>query len=392
MKLAFVVQRYGLDINGGAELHCRWVAEHMNKFCDVEVLTTRAFDYITWKNHYPQGEEYINGIPVRRFSVNRPRNPDRFGKVQDFILENEHKENDELRWLLEEGPVSSSLIHYIKAHKSDYDYFIFFSYRYYLSFWGIDAVPHKSILVPTAEHDPIIHLKIFKDLFRKPQAFVYNSVEEREMIQTLSQNEDVMGDVVGVGTEIPKEFRTEEFRKKYRIPGPYIIYVGRIDMNKGCDELFDFFLRLKGESDTDVKLILVGNTKLTIPSHSDIFYLGYLSEEEKFSALYGADFLIMPSFFESLSMVTLEAWAMGKPVLANARCMVLKGQCLRSNAGLFYENYEEFSLAFHLLLSSERFRETLGINGQKYFNQNYTWEVIEKKYLSLLDRLQERPA
>lgn len=392
MKLAFVVQRYGLDINGGAELHCRWVAEHMKKFCDIKILTTRAFDYITWKNHFPLGEENINGIPVKRFSVNRPRNPERFGKIQDFILENEHKENDELRWLLEEGPVSSSLIHYIKDYESDYDYFIFFSYRYYLSFWGIDAVPRKSILVPTAEHDPVIHLKIFKDLFRKPQAFIYNSEEEREMIQTLSQNKDVMSDVVGVGTEIPREFKTEEFRKKYRIPGPYIIYVGRIDKNKGCDELFDFFLRLKEESEIDVKLVLVGSTKLKIPSHSDIFYLGYASEEEKFSALHGAEFLIMPSFFESLSMVTLEAWAMGKPVLANARCTVLKGQCLRSNAGLFYKNYEEFSLAFHLLLFSERLRKIMGTNGQKYFNRNYTWEVIEKKYLSLLDRLQERPA
>lgn len=392
MKLAFVVQRYGLDINGGAELHCRWVAEHLKKFCDIEVLTTRAFDYITWKNYFPQGEESINGIPVKRFSVNRPRNPERFGKIQDFIVKHEHKEIDELRWIEEEGPLSSSLIHYIKEHNSEYDFFIFFSYRYYHSYWGIDAVPHKSILVPTAEQDDVIHLKIFKDLFRKPQAFVYNSVEEREMIQTLSRNEYVMGDVVGVGTEVPEDFETEEFRKKYQIPGPYVLYVGRIDINKGCNELFDFFLRFKKESEFDAKLVLVGNTKIKIPSHSDIIFLGFTSEEEKFSALHGAEFLIMPSFFESLSMVTLEAWAMGKPVLANARCPVLKGQCLRSNAGLFYENYAEFSLAFHLLLFSKRLRIIMGTNGKKYFNQNYAWDVIEKKYLAILDRLQEKSA
>jgi len=392
MKLAFVVQRYGLDINGGAELHCRWVAEHMKKFCDVEVLTTRAFDYITWKDHFPQGEENINGVCVKRFSVNRPRNPERFGKIQEFIVENEHKENDELRWLEEEGPLSSSLIHYIKEHESDYDYFIFFSYRYYHSYWGIQAVSHKSILVPTAEHDDVIYLKIFKELFRKPQAFVFNSIEERKMIQTLSQNENIMGDVVGVGTEVPKEFKTAEFRKKHQISGPYVIYMGRIDENKGCDELFDFFLRLKKESDSDVKLVLVGNTKLKIPSHPDIIYLGFTSEEEKFSALNGAEFLLMPSFFESLSMVTLEAWAMGKPVLANARCEVLKGQCERSHAGFYYENYSEFNLAFHLLLSAERLRKIMGTNGKKYFDQNYTWEVIENKYLALLDRLSERSA
>lgn len=387
MKLAFVVQRYGLEINGGAELHCRWVAEHMKNYCDVEVLTTRAFDYITWKDHYPPGERAINGIPVKRFSVNRPRNPEKFGKTQDFILENEHKESDELRWLEEEGPLSPSLIQYIKDHEKDYDYFIFFSYRYYHSYWGIHAVPHKSILVPTAEHDPVIHLKIFRDLFRKPRAFVYNSVEEREMICSLSRNDDVVGDVVGVGTEVPSGFSTQAFRQKYQIAGPYAIYIGRIDENKGCDELFDFYLRFKEESASDLKLVLVGNTKLQIPSHPDIHFLGFSSEEDKFSALNGAELLIMPSFFESLSMVTLEAWALKKPVLANARCEVLKGQCLRSNGGLFYKNYAEFSRTLGLLLSSPRLRTIMGENGQKYFNENYTWEVIEHKYLALLEQL-----
>jgi len=389
MKIAFVIQRYGLEIIGGAELHCRWVAEHLKKFFDVEVLTTRAYDYITWKNHYLKGEDTVNGIPVKRFSVSSTRDPKRFRRIQDYIMENEHKEEDELRWLEEEGPSSPSLIKYIKEHQSDYDYFIFFSYRYYQSYWGIKAVPHKSILVPTAEHDPVIHLKIFKDLFRKPRAFVYNSVEERNIINSLSQNEDILGDVVGVGTEIPSNFSSEEFYKKYKIDGNYIIYIGRIDENKGCDELFDFFLRFKKETSSDIKLILVGSAILKTPSHPDVSYLGFLSEYEKFSALDGALLLLMPSFYESLSMVILEAWALGKPVLANARCEVLKGQCLRSNGGLFYENYYEFKEALKLLLSLSRLRKAMGINGQEYFNQNYTWEVIENKYLSILDQLEK---
>src|SRR4030042_1415787 len=69
MKLAFVVQRYGVKLNGGAELHCRWIAEHMRKYSEVEVLTTRALDYITWENHYPCGMGDVNGVPVRCFSV-----------------------------------------------------------------------------------------------------------------------------------------------------------------------------------------------------------------------------------------------------------------------------------------------------------------------------------
>jgi len=305
MKLAFVVQRYGLEINGGAELHCRWVAEHMKKYCPVEVLTSRADDYITWSNHYPEGEEAVNGIPVRRFSVSRPRSPEKFGRIQSRILTQEHKEKEERDWLEEEGPTSPSLIHFIEKHEPGYDFFIFFSYRYYHSYWGIHAVPHKAILVPTAEHDPVIHLKLFKDLFRKPRAFVYNSEEERQMIQTLSQNENVPGLVVGVGTELPPAASPERFRQKYGIQGPYMIYVGRIDENKGCHKLFEYFLWFKEDIGIPIKLVLVGNSVLKVPAHPDVHHLGFISEQDKFDALSGADLLVMPSFFESLSRVTL---------------------------------------------------------------------------------------
>jgi glycosyltransferase involved in cell wall biosynthesis len=389
MKLAFVIQRYGLEINGGAELHCRWIAEHMKKYHEVQVLTTRAFDYVTWKNHYSEGEEIVNGIPVKRFSVSRPRNPERFGRIQNNILENEHRLEDELNWLEEEGPLTPLLIDYIQDHRDDYDYFLFFSYRYYHSYWGINTLPHKSILVPTAEHDPVIHLRIFKELFKKPRAFVYNSVEEKKMINSLSWNEDIPGDVVGVGTEIPSSYSSEKFRQTFGLTGDYVVYIGRIDENKGCVQLFNYFQQFKKEESIDVKLVLLGSSKLNIPSHPDIVYLGYLSEEEKFSALDGALVLMMPSFYESLSMVTLEAWALGKPALANAQCDVLKGQCLRSKAGLFYQNYAEFHEAFKLLLQSPRLREAMGKNGEKYFQDNYSWGVIEKKYLSLLDRLEK---
>jgi glycosyltransferase involved in cell wall biosynthesis len=390
MKVAFVVQRYGIEISGGAELHCRWVAEHMQKYWDVQVLTTRAFDYITWKDHYSKGDDLINGVPVKRFSVAKPRNPERFGRLQNYILENEHREEDELKWLDEEGPLSPSLIRYVEEHKDDFDYFVFFSYRYYHSYWGINTVPEKSILVPTAEKDPVVHLRIFKDLFRKPQAFIYNSVEERQMISQVSKNDHVLGEIVGVGTEVPSEVFVDDFCNKFDITGEYLIYIGRIDQNKGCDELFDFFLRFKKETDSDIKLILVGSTLLKIPSHPDIRYLGFLSEQDKFSALAGSLALIMPSFYESLSMVTLEAWALRKSVLANARCEVLKGQCLRSNAGLFYEDRDEFAEALKLLLSSPQLRDALGKNGEQYFNENYSWEVIENKYLSVVDQLEKR--
>ena len=389
MKLALVVQRYGLEINGGAELHCRWIAEHLKKYAETEVLTTKAIDYITWKNHFPHDEDVINGIRVKRFSVTRGRHPEKFGRLQNQLVHHEHSDADELRWLDEEGPLAPSLIAYIKDHRKDYDYFVFFSYRYYHSYWGIQAVPRQSILVPTAEHDPVIGLRVFANLFRQPRAIIYNSVEERRMINAVSHNESVFGDVVGVGSEVPASPSAGAFRQGHGLSSPYVIYIGRIDENKGCHKLFEYFVRYKKEAPSDLKLVLAGSTVMRIPSHPDLLYLGFMREDDKFNALAGAELLVMPSFFESLSMVTLEAWALGRPVLANALCDVLKGQCLRSNGGLFYENYPEFRVGLELLLGSPRLARALGENGRRYFEANYRWEVIEKKYLAVLDHLEK---
>ena len=61
MKLAVVVQRYGADISGGAELHARYIAERLARHASVEVVTTCARDYVTWKNELPAGVEQVNG-------------------------------------------------------------------------------------------------------------------------------------------------------------------------------------------------------------------------------------------------------------------------------------------------------------------------------------------
>jgi glycosyltransferase involved in cell wall biosynthesis len=387
MKAAFVVQRYGLEINGGAELHCRWVAEHMARHWDVEALTTCAYDYVTWANHYPPGEETVNGVRVRRFPVSRPRSPERFGRLQELILEREHREKDEFEWLEEEGPTSPALLSHVRSRAGEFDLFVFFSYRYWHSYWGVKAVPGKSLLVPTAEHDPVIHLRIFKDLFRLPRAYAYNSEEERGMIQRLSGNGSVPGLVVGVGTEVPSDAVEARFRGKHGVEGPYLLYIGRIDENKGCHKLFEYFLWFKADTGSDIKLVLIGNSILPIPKHPDILHLGFLPEQDKFDALSGADALAMPSFYESLSMVTLEAWALGRPVLANARCEVLLGQCRRSNGGLYYDGYREFREALRRLLASERLRRALGESGRRYYEANYTWDTIERKYLTLAEGL-----
>jgi glycosyltransferase involved in cell wall biosynthesis len=139
-------------------------------------------------------------------------------------------------------------------------------------------------------------------------------------------------------------------------------------------------------------LLLVGAPVLPIPKHPRIRHTGFVSDEDKFDALAGADVLIMPSTYESLSMVALEAWALGKPVLANGRCDVLRGQCIRSNAGLYYENFEEFAEALYALEAAGPIGAILGRNGREFFRRHYAWPVIERKYLEVFDRLKREPA
>jgi glycosyltransferase involved in cell wall biosynthesis len=390
MRIAFVVQRYGTEISGGAELHCRWIVEKLLPYYQIEVLTTRAMDYLTWKNQYPKGTCIINGVPVKRFNIRKTRDPYRFGNIQHYIFNNPHTIEDELVWLKEEGPCSPALLRYIKKRQKLYDYFIFFSYRYYQSYHGINLVPQKSILVPTAERDPVVKLKIFKELFNKPRAFIYNSVEERLMINDVSNNEDILGDVVGVGIDIPDKLSADDFRKKYHIKDKFILYIGRIDENKGFPHLFNFFIKFLQETNKKLSLVLIGENIIDIPDHPGILHLGVLSDRDKCSALLASELLVMPSFLESLSMVLLEAWAMERAVLVNANCDVLKGQCIRSNGGLYYRNYDEFTAALSFLSENHRIRKAMAQNGKKYFDQNYRWEVIIDKYRRIISLLEKQ--
>ena len=387
MKLAVVVQRYGQAINGGAELHARYVAERLSRHADVEVLTTCATDYVTWRNELEPGVEQVNGVAVRRFRVAHERDPNVFGLQSERVFEHAHSFADELEWLDAEGPTSPALVDYIRQHAAAFDYLLFFSYRYYHAYHGPRAAGAKAILVPTAERDQTVGLTMFQPLFRGVRALMYNSPEERAMIQTVSGNAHVPGVVVGVGSNVPAHTQPARFRQKHDIRGPFAVYVGRIDRNKGCNELFEFFLSYAREQYGRLSLVLVGNTLLPIPPHPRIRHVGFLDDAEKFDAMAAADVLIMPSFFESLSMVALESWAIGRPVLANGRCDVLKGQCIRSNAGLFYDNEAEFVEALRAIEQNRWLTAALGRNGRQFFREHYDWPVIERKYLDMLDRL-----
>jgi glycosyltransferase involved in cell wall biosynthesis len=386
LKVAFVVQRYGTEIQGGAELHCRWVAEHVAKRHEVEVLTTTATDYLTWRNVLPAGVCRVNGITVRRFPVERERREDVFFPVANQVCFFEHADEEERRWLVEHGPVTPGLVEHLRRHESGYDAIVLFSYRYWTTYFGMQVAPHKSVLVPTAEHDRVLYLRLFRPFFRLPAAIAFNTPEERDLIERVSGNEGLPGEVVGTGIDRPAAIPVDEVAPRLDLLGDYLVYVGRIEPEKGCAVMIDHFLRWQRQTGATTTLALFGRSTMTFSENAHVRLMGVVPDGEKLAAIARARALVMPSRHESLSMVVLESWMMGRPVLVNGDCEVLRGQVLRANGGLYYRRYEEFAAAMDLLVSEPGLADRLGRQGHLYFQENYAWERVMEKYERLLAR------
>jgi glycosyltransferase involved in cell wall biosynthesis len=387
VRIAFIVQRYGLDILGGSEYHCRLIAERMAQRHEVEVLTTCAHDYITWANEYAEGAIEVNRVTVRRFPNARARDIESFNRYSDWIFHNPHTRGDEMAWLEQQGPWCPSLLEYLEQHARSYDALIFFTYLYAPTVLGLRIAPERSILAPTAHNEPAIQLGIYRDVFGSPAAMAYNTALEKAFLKSTFAIHAVAEETIGCGVDLLADRSGRQRTAPKSFPeSPFLLYGGRIDAGKGCAELIDFFGDYQEEGGV-AQLVLMGAQIMPIPAVPWLRYVGLLSEADRLRALDAATIVVVPSPLESLSLLALEGMAMGTPVLCNARAEVLVDHCVRSNAGLFYENSAEFVECTKLLLADSRLRERMGRNGQSYVKENYHWDVIMAKYDKLMAAL-----
>lgn len=388
LRIGIVVQRYGLEVLGGAEDAARALAEQLTALAEVHVITTCATQYTTWASVYPPGVSELNGVMVHRFPVDQPRDWEKAVAVDGRFWQKEHTLEQEMDWIRQNGPYSTPLFQFIYQSEPNFDVFIFFTYLYATTFFGLPLVAHKAIFVPTAHDEPFLRADAFRVLFHLPRHVVYLTDAERVIVQRVTGNGRVPSTIAALGFSAPAGVSGDRFRQKYGITGDFLLYGGRIARAKNVPQLLDYFQQYRQEQDTpDLKLVLMGSPDFTVPPHPDIIPIGFVSEQDKFDALQAATAVIQPSRFESLSIIILQAWLVGTAVVVDAHCAVTRQQCQRSNGGLYYSSYDEFAAILNRLLASPDLRVALGRQGKQFTQATYNWETILCQYQAIFSEV-----
>ncbi len=382
--VAFVVQRYGEGITGGSESLARAVAERLAGEYEITVFTSCAKDYVTWRNELPAGRERLGGVEVARFPAEAERDLDAFNAFAEPLYAREPTREEELEFLVRQGPHVPSLVGALAEQKPRFAAIVFFTYLYYPTHAGLRAAPEHAALVPTTHDEPPLRFSIYREVFGLPRAFGFLTPAEEALVRSRFTLGERPAFLVGMGVEVPPSADVAAFRARHGIDGPYVLYAGRIDAGKGCDELLAHHGRYWRGRVGAAELVLIGRLAMDLPPQEGVRCLGFLAEDEKAAAMAGARAVVCPSPYESLSIVLLEGMALGTPGLVNARSPVLEEHCRRSNAGLFYADGDEFGEALDLLVRNARLRDGLGRNGRRYVETEYRWEVVLDRWRALI--------
>jgi glycosyltransferase involved in cell wall biosynthesis len=391
VKLGFVVQRYGADIAGGSEMHCRQLAERLSSRHDITVLTTCARDYVTWANAYPPGSSIENGVRVQRFPVARTRNLKLFADLSDEVFDDVGSTPErEVEWFRANGPDAPALLEHLRAHGGDYELLLFWAFRYAPTFFGLPSVSARAILLPTAEEDPAVDLDVLPEFFAKPAGYLFLTPEEEALVSTRAGRGLGPSQVIGIGLEREGNRRpSRDGLDALGVPENFVLYLGRVDRNKGCATLLEYFTEyIDGGGNTT--LVLAGPSTLMLPNHPRIRALGYVPDDVRRALLSHTRALIVPSPYESLSIVLLEGWNHATPALVNAYCKVLQGQVRRASGGLYYRSSREFQEALSWLLANDAGRRELGEQGLAYVDREYRWPTVLERVERLLEEVSRR--
>src|SRR5260221_9743785 len=339
---------------------------------EVEVATTNALDYWTWAPHYPAGVDVVGGVKVHRFAVERGRSED-YKDIERKVMLEKHTLADEWSWIEKQGPYCPGLLDHLHRHGTTYSAVIFYTYIYGPTGLGLPLVPDRAILISTAHDEAALKLAPYRALFHLPRAIGFLTPEERDLVRRTFRNEEVPDELLGTVLEPAGAGDAQAFRDRYGISGRMFVYLGQVSEGKGVDDLVAWWVA----AERDATLVLAGAVRMAVPDHPRIKALGRVSDREKWGALQAADALILPSRFESLGIVLLEAWQSGTPVIVRADNPVTAGQVARSGGGWTYASDDELATAVR---AADRDR---GARGRDWGAREYSPEIFDER----LDRL-----
>lgn len=393
-KIGFVIPWYDEDIPGGAEMELREVATHLQRAgMDVEILTTcvREFSADWNENYYSAGTAVVEDIAVRRFPVRR-RDTAAFDRVNRRLMEGQHLSLQEEKTFVEEMVNSPQLYEYLKDASDDYALYVFIPYMFGTTYYGMQACPEKSVLIPCFHDEAYLYLRLFRQAYIQARGIIYNAMPEMELANKVYDFTTTEQICMGIGMDTNICADADAFRKAYRIQKPFLLYAGRKDAGKNVHTLLRYFAEYKQRhGDSDLQLVLIGGGSIEIPAsvRDDVYDLGFVSRQDKYDAMAAAELLCQPSHNESFSLVIMESWLCRRPVLVHSQCAVTRDFARRANGGLYFRNYFEFEGCVQYILTHPEQARTMGQNGGAFVRENFDWDVIVEKYRAFFAKLTE---
>ena len=382
-KIGFVAPWYGEKIGGGAEAELRDLAHHLKDAgVELEILTTCVKDFRSdWNEDFHRaGLTEEAGIAVRRFPV-RKRDTAAFDRVNGFLMSGKKLSRDEEEIFCREMVNSPKLYDWIQDRGDEYGLFVFIPYLFGTTYYGSLIHPEKTVLIPCLHDESYAYMNCFREAYAKVRGMVFNAEPERLLAEELYGVRGEAFLTFGIGMDMDWKAEAERFRQKFGITDPFILYAGRKDAGKRVDLLIRCFTEYRRRNPCRLKLVLIGGGKIDIPDRENILDLGFVEQQDKYDAYSAAELFCNPSEKESFSLVIMESWLAGRPVLVNGRCPVTRDFVRQANGGLYFENYPEFEQSVRYLAEHRDMARRMGRNGRKYVTEHFGWTVITGKYL-----------
>jgi glycosyltransferase involved in cell wall biosynthesis len=264
----------------------------------------------------------------------------------------------------------------------------FAPYLFGTTLGGVPLVPGRAVLIPCLHDEPFAHLGVVRDAFQACRGFIFNSPPEAALAEKLYGIGDRPAGVVGLGFDPPPPADPAAFRRRYGLEGPLLVYLGRKETGKNVPLLIEYALRYRAVRRADLTLVLAGDGPVTAPADTlGVRDLGYLDPAAKAAAYAAAAVICQPSVNESFSIVLMEAWLAGTPVLVHARCPVTTHHVFQAGGGLAFDDFYEFAEALDLLLEDGERRQRLGRQGRAYVEAEYSWPAVTMRLRDTLERL-----